>query len=278
MFLEAHCGPEGVPAPPPAASLPVAVSAPPQAPRPHQDRQPAQPTFHESWPDRARDLLLTAIERHGGWSHWLRLQGIGVGLVSLHGLLPRMKGYGRTFQLPAYATAYPRQGRTVWSDGPDGAPVAEFQAGAGHRASFRGLHKLRRWDMTDACFFFGYALASYAAVPFILPQLRFVAAVRGRWRGERLEGVRVEFPAGAEVHSRRQSYLFAPDGLLRRNDYVAEIVGAFARGAHGWDDFVTVDGLPVPSRRTVVPRLGSWALGGPTVLQATFDRVRVLLA
>jgi hypothetical protein len=223
-------------------------------------------------------MLLRAIERHGGWSLWLRLQSIGVGLVSLRGLLPRVKGYGRTFQLPGYATAFPRQGRTTWSDRPDGDLVTVFQAGAGHRHSFRGLRKLRRWNATDACFFFGYALASYAAMPFVLPQLRYLGSVRGRWRGERLEGVRVEFPAGAEVHSRRQSYLFAPDGLLRRNDYVADVVGPFARGSHGWDDFVTLDGIPGPTRRTVVPRLGSWALGGPIVLEATFDRVRVQLA
>jgi hypothetical protein len=226
----------------------------------------------------ARALLERAIDRHGGWSLWLRLQSIGVGLVSLRGLLPWAKGQGRTFHLPGYATAFPKQGRTVWGDGPGGAVITVFEAGAGHRRSFRGLRKLRRWNAADACFFFGYALASYAAVPFVLPELRYLGSVRGRWRGERLEGVRVEFPAGAEVHSRRQNYLFAPDGLLRRNDYVADVVGAFARGAHGWDDFVTADGIPVPTRRTVVPRLGTWALGGPIALEATFDRVRVQLA
>jgi hypothetical protein len=217
-----------------------------------------------------------AIDRHGGWSRWNRLQAIGLGLMSLRGLLPRVKGYGRTFQLPRYATAYPKQGRTVWSEQPDGDPVAVFDPAAGHRQSFHGLSKLRRWNRTDACFFFGYALASYAAVPFILPQSRYLRAVRGGWRGEALEGVRVEHPAGAEVHSRRQNYLFDRDGLLRRNDYVADVVGAFARGAHGWDDFVTVEGIPVPTRRTVVPRVGTWALNGPIVLEATFEGVQVL--
>ena len=246
ILLPAHCGLTAVRAPLPAASVSPAVSS--------------APDFDLSWPEPARDLLRRAIDRHGGWSRWTRLQAIGVGLVSLRGLLPRVKGYGRTFQLPRYAMAYPKQGRTVWSEQPDGDPVAVFDRAAGHRHSFRGLRKLRRWNTTDACFFFGYALASYAAVPFALPQLRYLRAVRGRWRGEALEGVRVEYPAGAEVHSRRQNYLFDRDGLLRRNDYVADVVGAFARGAHGWDDFVTVEGIPVPTRRTVVPRVGTWAL------------------
>ena len=47
----------------------------------------------------------------------------------------------------------------------------------------------------DACYFFGYAFASYAAVPFVLPGLRFLRPVSGRWRGESLTGVRVEYPA-----------------------------------------------------------------------------------
>jgi hypothetical protein len=232
--------------------------------------------FDPSWPEPARDLLRRAIDCHGGWSRWTRLQAISLGLKSLRGLLPRLKGYGRTFQLPRHATVYPKQGRTVWSERPDGDPVALFDPAAAHRQRFRGLRKLRSWNNNDACFFFGYALASYAAVPFALPQLRYLRAVRGRWRGEALQGVRLEYPAGAEVHSRRQNYLFDRDGLLRRNDYVADVVGAFARGAHGWDDFVTIQGIPVPTRRTVVPRVGTWALNGPIVLEATFEAVQVL--
>lgn len=236
------------------------------------------PSFHASWPDPAQQLLRRAIDRHGGWALWIRLQAITVHLVSLSGLLPSVKGYGRTFQLPRYATSYPKQGRTVWSEQPGGPAVAVFDPAAGHRQSFRGLRKLRRWNTTDACYFFGYALASYAAAPFLLPQLRYLRPVRGRWRGEPLQGVRVEYPTGTDVHSRRQNYLFDRDGLLRRNDYVADVVGPFARGAHGWDDFVTMEGLPVPTRRTVVPRLGTLALASPIVLSATFDRVGVLHA
>jgi hypothetical protein len=146
-----------------------------------------------------------------------------------------------------------------------------------HRRSFRGLRKLRRWSVLDACYFFGYAFASYAAVPFVLPGLRLLGAVTGRWAGEPLAGVQVEFPAGAQVHSRRQRYYFDRTGLLRRNDYTAEVVGAWALGAHGWDDFATVDGLPIPARRTVVLRLGRTPIRLAPAIAATFDGFAVRL-
>ena len=73
------------------------------------------------------------------------------------------------------------------------------------------------------------------------------------------------------MHSRKQNYLFDGDGLLRRNDYTADVVGAWARGAHGWDDYVTTSGLPIPGRRTVLPRAGTAVLPFPTVLSATFE-------
>lgn len=249
--------------------------------------------FHPSWPEPARTLLRRAIDRHGGWSLWERLESVTVCLTSLAGLLPRVKGYGRTFRLPGVLTAFPKRVRSEWREEAGGRCVGVFDRGdvslvdpaAGavgaesreHRRTFRGLRKLRRWSRLDAFYFFGYAFASYTAVPFVLPGLPYLATVRGRWRGEPLEGVRVRWPADAQVHSRVQQYLFDSGGLLRRNDYVADVVGAFARGAHGWDDHVTVEGLPIPARRTVVPRLGSVAVPFPTVLLATLHGFSVRL-
>ena len=71
-----------------------------------------------------------------------------------------------------------------------------------------------------------------------------------------LTGVEVDLLAELHTHCRRQTFYFEEDGLLRRHDYVAEIVGAWARGAHFWRDFVTVAGLEVPRVRHVVARLG----------------------
>jgi hypothetical protein len=258
------------------------------------DSSASEIVFHPSWPAPEQALLRRAIDRHGGWSLWTRLESVTVSLSSLHGFLPWLKGYGSSFRLAGSLTTFPKAVRTEWSEGAGRPCVAVFDHGdvrllepdtgrvladsPDHRRSFRGLRKLRRWDALDAHYFFGYAFASYAALPFVLPALPFVGPTSGILRGERLSGVRVEFPVGAQVHSRRQSYLFDGSGLLRRNDYVADVVGAWAVGAHLWDDYSTVEGLPLPARRTVLPRLGGRALPFPVVLSATFEGFAVRLS
>lgn len=250
-----------------------------------------EPVFDESWPLPARELVARAIDRHGGWARWARLETVSVSLVKLRGFLPWAKGYGRTFALPRSLTAFPKRWQVEFGDAADAGRVGLFADGdvtlydaktgaitaesPQHRRGFVGLGKLRRWRTIDALYFFGYAWASYTSVPFILPRLRYRGPVAGRWRGERLAGVRVEFPPGAQVHSRRQSFYFDPSGLLRRNDYTADIVGPFATGAHGWDDFATVDGFPMPARRTVLYRCGTATVPLPVVLDATLDRFAV---
>jgi hypothetical protein len=247
--------------------------------------------FDSSWPAAAQTLVRRSIDRHGGWSLWSRLGGVTVNLVSLRGFLPWAKGNGRTFRIGHSLTTYPRAVRTEWRQR-EGAPCfavfdrgdmrlfdpdtgAVRQESRDHRRTFRGLRKLRRWTTLDAHYFFGYAFASYTAAPFILPSLHYEGPAVGVWRGERFEGVRVRYPAGAEVHSRTQRYLFDADGLIRRNDYVADIVGGFAVGAHYWRDYVTVGGLPLPTRRTVLRRCGRWSFPFPVVLDATFTRLAV---
>jgi hypothetical protein len=252
------------------------------------------PEFHPSWPAPAQSLLRRAIDRHGGWSLWTRLEAVTVNLVALRGLVPWFKGYGRTFNLERSLTAFPKAARTEWREA-SGTPVmATFDHGdmrlldpatgrvrvesRRHRRSFRGLRKLRRWDDVDARYFFGYAFASYTAVPFTLPSLPFLGATSSRRGGELLSGVRVAFPPDADVHSPVQAYFFDPSGLVRRNDYVADVIGGWAKGAHFWDDYTTVNGLPLPSRRTVFRRVGRWVLPFPTVLAATFEDFGVQLA
>ena len=122
--------------------------------------------------------------------------------------------------------------------------------------AFRGWRKLRRWSPADALYFFGYALTHYHGLPFTLGRARPLALRQVRYAGRTLHGIEVELPAELHTHSRRQTFYFEADGLLRRHDYVADIAGAWARGAHFWTDFVTVAGLEMPRVRHVVARIG----------------------
>src|SRR5262249_13142412 len=130
----------------------------------------------------------------------------------------------------------------------------------------------------DALYFFGYALANYHAFPFLLPRASFVGWRRWRRRrGGALRGMALDLPADVPTHSRRQTFFFDGGGLLLRHDYVADVAGAWARGAHFWEAYVDVGGLMVATRRRVLARIGTTPL--PILaLSATLERFGVELA
>lgn len=233
---------------------------------------PAGSDSDRRWQGPARALLAGAIQRHGGWAAWSTFAGVGLRPVRLTGLLPKVKGLGQTFVLPGRIEVRPREGVTTLRDYPETGKCGVFERGqvtlfdrvgrpelqlANPRRSFSWLRKYRRWAPADALYFFGYALAHYHALPFTLVDARPRRVVTAQVRGRPVEGVEVVLPLHLHTHSRVQTFYF-DDGLLVRHDYVADIVGAWARGAHFWDDFVTIGGLRIARRRLVVARLGRW--------------------
>jgi hypothetical protein len=243
------------------------------------------------WTGEARALLERAVERHGGWGAWRRLGGVHIKLAALTGMVPELKGVGRTFPLPSRAEVWPHGGVVTFHDYPvagrrgvfsggqvqilEGATILEARARP--RESFAGLRKHRRWSPLDALYFFGYALAHYHSLPFSLVAARPLRLVRARSAGRRLTGVEVELPADLHTHCRRQAFFFDDEGLLRRHDYVADIVGWFARGAHRWEDHVDVGGIPMPRRRHVVARVGRVEVP-VAALHAEFSSLEVMPA
>jgi hypothetical protein len=261
--------------------------APSGPPAPDEPFGPSSP-----WTGDARTLLERAIERHGGWGAWQRLGGIALTCDALTGLVPTCKGVGDSFPRPTRAEIWPRRGVTIMQDYPvagrrgvfsagqvqvlDGATILEARAAP--RASFSGLRKLRRWSPLDALYFFGYSLAHYHALPFSLVAARPLRLRRARSAGRRLTGVEVALPASLHTHCPRQTFFFDDEGLLRRHDYVADIIGWWARGAHRWEDFVDVAGVLVARRRHVVLRLGAVEVPAVVALHAEFSGASALPA
>jgi hypothetical protein len=222
------------------------------------------------WTGEVRALLDAAIRRHGGWDAWRSLGSLIVRPQALSGLVPWLKGFGRTFRLPSRAQIWPHDGTAIFFDYPTAGASGTFSRGSltiadggatvaaipDARPSFRGLRKLRRWSPAHALYFFGYALTHYHGLPFTLGLGQPLGIHRVRYQGRRLTGIEVRLPLDLHTHSRRQTFYFEEDGLLRRHDYVADIVGGWARGAHFWRDFVTVSALQMASVRHVVARLG----------------------
>jgi hypothetical protein len=253
----------------------------------------ALPDFHPSWSGPARAVLERAIERHGGWSTWQRLHSVTLVPRVFRGMLPALKGHGRTFHLPAQVVVRPREleaelmdyptagSRGLFARGevrlvdPHGAATAHATA---HRETFRGLAKYRRWSPLDALYFFGYALTHYHALPFTLGEGQCLGYRRARLGNDVLEGVEVRLPPSLHTHCERQVFYFDSTGVLRRHDYVADIIGGWARGAHFWEDYEEAEGLLVAKRRHVVARLFGQPLPPFVALHAEFSLVEVRLA
>ncbi|HET6150574.1 MAG TPA: hypothetical protein VFH68_23750 [Polyangia bacterium] len=210
----------------------------------------------------AAAFLAQSVARHGGAERWRRWR-LTLAPTELTGLLPRLKGVGHTFDLPATAEIEPARARAVFHDYPEPGSSGLYEAGrvalggdalVEHRSTFRGARKWRRWSPLDALYFFGYALTHYHALPFTLADAELRA-----WDARR-RILTVAFPPSVHTHCAVQSVHFDDSGLIVRHDYVAEIVGGWARGAHFWREYQDVEGFPVATHRRVLARLGRLAV------------------
>jgi len=213
-------------------------------------------------------LVEHAIAAHGGRSLWQSIESIRLPVLRGSGILLTFKGYPHTFPLPREYEAFPHQYTTVFHGYPDERHRGRYSNGnvsiettdggriiqqsQDHRRTFAGFAKLRRWSPLDALYFFGYALAHYHALPFTLDKACLHRVLEN--------GVEVVFPPGVVTHSRRQRFYFGPDGRIVRHDYVADVIGPMARGAHFWEDYDCCGGLLIARRRRVVARLGPYPL------------------
>jgi len=234
---------------------------------------------YHAWTPDAIDLVERAIDAHGGRSSWRTVESIRLPFVRATGALLAAKGYGHAFPAPREFEVRPHERVTIFHGYPDeahrgrfadGSVSLEVAGGAGaptsisraHRRTLTGWAKYRRWSSLDALYFFGYALWHYHVVPFTLGDARLVRVISRRGAAA---GIDVIFPPDVHTHCRRQQFYFGADGRIVRHDYVAEVIGSWACGAHFWEDVERVDGLLITRRRRVTARLGSRALRIPVL-------------
>ncbi|AXX15247.1 hypothetical protein [Leptospira borgpetersenii] len=226
------------------------------------------------------------VDRYGGWKLWDRLDFVEFYFRYLGGPLPLLKGLGKTFGKYGNVRVFPKKFIAEFLEYPAPGKKIVFQNGkvrifnadddpdtftiSNYRDSFRGLRKYRRWNSLDASYFFGYAVTQYLSVPFILKEytVREVELADG---GVHID---VEFPQYLHTHCEKQSYRFDKEGLLVRNDYTADIVGPWAKGAHFTTHFQEIGGLPIPTKRNVFVRLGGFVTPIP-VLSAELKPLKV---
>jgi hypothetical protein len=239
-------------------------------------------------------LLDQVLEAHGGRERWAAAKRIAARIRS-GGLLVRTRFPGRgraeyrieaeVATARATATPFPRPGRRGVFD--RGAVRIETETGqviesrSDPRPRFFGRAGLRRnlrWDPLDATYFAGYALWNYLTTPHLLarPDVRTRELEPWKEGGRRWRRLAADFPPELDTHSPAQLFYFDDRGLLCRHDYVAEVVGGWARAAHMCAGHVEADGLVFPTKRWVRPRgPGDRVLAGPTLVSLEISEIEV---
>ncbi len=239
-------------------------------------------------------LLDDVLVAHGGAQRWRSAVRIHA-RVRTGGLLLRTRVPGNRFADYRISVDVQRA-RTVLDPYPDDGRIGVFENGAARietrdgeviasrtnpRAMFFGTAGLRRnirWDPLDAVYFAGYAMWNYLTTPYLLTREGIETTEEGQWQqsGESWRRLTATFPPGIDTHSPRQTFYFDDRCLLRRHDYVPEVVGLWARAAHYCADPVHADGLLFPTRRWVHPiGVGNRSLPGPTLVSLRLSDLRV---
>src|SRR5689334_10349244 len=83
-----------------------------------------------AWTGEAAALLARAVARHGGEAAWQAVRCVTFAPRKLNGMLPSLKGVGRTFSLPGRVDVFPHHFRAVFHDYSAAGQRGVFTAGA----------------------------------------------------------------------------------------------------------------------------------------------------
>lgn len=217
------------------------------------------------------ELLNQVMAANGGRDRWKQTTAIRAHVRS-GGLLVRTRVPGNRFsdyrvtvdtQEPrTVIDPFPRDGlRGVFDHG-----SVRIENGRGDIISSRahprslffgtaGLRRNIRWDALDSVYFGGYAMWCYLTTPYLLTRNGVRVEEGDPWQedGHTWRRLHAEFSPEIDTHSPRQTFYFDADGLLRRHDYVALVVGQWAKAAHYCADPVEAGGFTFATRRWVRP-------------------------
>lgn len=139
------------------------------------------------------------------------------------------------------------------------------------RDSFVGHGVDTPWDPLQLAYFAGYAMWTYLTTPFLFAMDGVATEELQSWpeNGEMWRRLKVTFPHSIATHSTVQMFYFGSDGLLRRHDYDAEVLGG-SPAAHYVHDYQEFSGILVPTKRRVLGR-GPDGTPAPDPLIVTID-------
>jgi hypothetical protein len=213
------------------------------------------------------ELLDAVIAAHGGLERWRAVRSIDVTFNFSGGLL-ELKGYpGHRRPTVSVDVSVPRAvfqrlggdpddrwiftTDRVWIERRDGSIVEQR---SDPRAAFAGHERSTPWDRLHLTYFIGYAIWNYLTTPFLFVLPGFTARevephVEG---GETWRVLEVTYPDCIPAHTKVQKLYFDDRFMLKRLDYITDVLGGVA--AHYCYDPVTIDGVVLPTLRRVVRR------------------------
>lgn len=238
-------------------------------------------------------ILEKILEAHGGRERWESITSLEAE-ISARGFLFTAKRCPVLSHVSV--TAMAREPRFLFHDYPSPGLTGELignaevrilgnagrvvECRANPRAAMHEPGKFFRWDALDFVYFGGYATWNYLMMPLLLVRgdvhVEAIAPRRGlppAWTC-----LRVRFPETIPTHSATQTFFFDERHHLRRHEYVAEVVGAWALAAHFCEDYRSFGGFKAPTRRRVRPMLpGNIVLPGPTLVAIDVHLIRAEL-
>ncbi|MEZ5131215.1 hypothetical protein [Mycolicibacterium sp.] len=207
------------------------------------------------------------LDAHGGMSYWQSLSTVDLN-VSIRGFLftakriPVLRNAAISVNVRKPEVAledFPEPGQIAVLDGANRVEIRDLAGNVlssrtDPRAKFGQWRRSLYWDALDFTYFCGYAMWNYLTLPFLLTHPGVRVDTIGEPSPDGETRLRARFPSELPTHCPVQDFWFDRDGLLRRHDYTAEVIGSWARAAHLCEKYRQFGGLSIPTRRRVYPR------------------------
>ncbi len=211
------------------------------------------------------DLLALAIEAHGGldrWNSFSKLQAE----VSFGGAIWHVKQQADLLQTqqididthaerlaivpfvrPELHTTFVPERLAL--ENADGNAIEAWEH---PETAFAGHVRETPWEPLHVAYFVSEALWTYLTSPFLYTYPGFESEEIEPWQenGETWRRLKITFPDYVRSHTRTQITHFGSDGLMRRHDYVVDILGG-ASGANYTTDYREFQGIMMPTKRRI---------------------------
>lgn len=236
------------------------------------------------------ELVDLAIAAHGGKLRWDEVSFL-TAHYRLGGVIWAIKGQvGVLSDVISQVTLHTQQFRNLMFISADQQSVFEpdrvaIETQTGQildelihpRKSFVGYRLETPWSKLQLIYFNGYAIWTYLTSPFsfILPGFKLIELETWAENGEIWRRLQVTFPSDIATHTATQIFYFNQDGLLKRHDYLVDIL-AGAPAVRYMSDYKTIQGLQIAFTHRIYSRNEDGSLQPePILVTIDIDRVEI---